>query len=98
MADKVDASLDAHSIKMALRFRKSQARVLRNLADEARSKALPGGAVTLFENAANAAGQGVPLMVLCTDPEEAKAMAEGFAMYGLVPPTVETLSGFITAG
>jgi len=75
---------------MGLRFRKSQARVLRELANRAKARELPG-AVSLFEKAAEAAASGEPLIVACSTPEEAVAMAAGFSQYGVVTPTIEQL-------
>jgi len=81
------------NLMMGLRFRKSQARLLRYLADRAKARELAFGAVSLFEKAAEAASAGEPLIVICDRPEEAIAMAAGFGQYGVVPPTVERLRG-----
>jgi hypothetical protein len=80
------------NMMMGLRFQKSQARILRNLAERAKAREL-AGAVSLFEKAAEAAAAGEPLLVACTAPEEAVAMAAGFSQYGVVPPTIEHRSG-----
>lgn len=79
------------NLMMGLRFRKSQARLLRDLADRARAREIPFGAVSLFEKAAEAASAGEPLIVICERPEEAIAMAAGFGQFGILPPSVEQL-------
>lgn len=78
-------------VTLGLRFRRSQARLLRDLAERAKAGELPG-AVSLFANAANAAGKGELLIVGGDSVDEIRALAQGFAIYGVTVPTVEMLS------
>lgn len=84
--------------RIGLRFRKSQARILRNVVHRIRSGDMASRtereqAVNLFEQAAKAASTGEPLIVVCSDPVEAIAIADGFTRWGVVRPAVEELNG-----
>lgn len=79
--------------RIGLRFRRSQARTLRNIADRVRASELPNHHAALFDKAADAARTGEPLIVVCVDPLEAVALADGFTQYGVVRPVVDELSG-----
>lgn len=79
--------------RIGLRFRRSQARTLRALAERAERRELGAESVSLFRDAADAAATGEPLIVLCEQPLEAVLIAEGFTRYGVVKPAVEELSG-----
>lgn len=77
-------------ITMGLRFRRGQARVIRNLADRLKPQGPKATAhVELFEKAAESAEEGVPLIVRCSHPAEATEMADLFTLYGLGRPAVE---------
>ncbi len=60
-------------------------------ADRCASERLGSEHVTLFRRAADSARSGEPLLVDCTSPEEAIAMADGFTQYGVRRPAVEAL-------
>ena len=77
--------------RIGLRFNRNQARALHDLADRLIQHELPGEA-SVFVKAALAAESGEPLIVVCTDPMEAVAMAKGYALYGIVEPVIEALS------
>lgn len=81
------------SLVMGLRFRKSQRRALRKLADDVGSLNLPGVDASLFEKAAQAAAEGEPLLVHCDSREEVEAMAAQFVQLGVVRPTIDELTG-----
>ena len=78
--------------RIGLRFRKSQARTLRNLVDRMKSEGIDQDHIGLFEAAAEAARHGEPLVVICGDPMEALLMVEAFPKWGIVAPTIEELS------
>lgn len=77
---------------LGLRFRRSQARTLAAIA--ARLEQVPNAhdQITLFNQAAESAKTGEPLVVVCSDPVEAVVMADAFTMWGAARPTVESLS------
>ena len=77
--------------RIGLRFQRNQARPLQDLADRLSQHELPGEA-SVFHKAALAAESGEPLIVVCTDPMEAVAMAKGYALYGIVEPVIEQLA------
>lgn len=80
-------------LKVGLRFRKGDARLLRHLADRVRNGEIPG-TLSTFEQAADAARTGEPLIVVCADPKEAHDMAALYGACGLSRrPAVEALSG-----
>jgi hypothetical protein len=81
------------TVKAGLRFRRSQARVLRALVVRAEHRELPSANVTFFRMAAEAAHTGEPLLVECTNEAELALLASGFAHFGVVPPTIEQVSG-----
>ena len=78
------------TVTLGLRFRRSQARLLRDLAERAKVNELPG-AVSLFAQAADAARKGEPLIVGGSSVDEIRALADGFTIYGVAAPTVELL-------
>jgi hypothetical protein len=80
-------------IRVGLRFRRGDARVLRALAERVRAKELGAQAVATFAGAADAAATGEPLIVLCNDHTEAQVMADGYVRYGVRRPAVEELTG-----
>lgn len=80
-------------IVAGLRFRKSQARVLCNLADRVRGGELGNQHVEIFDKAAAAAAAGEPLVVYARDEVELHLLAGGFSQYGVVPPVIEDLNG-----
>jgi len=81
------------SLVMGLRFRKSQARMLRNLTDQLKERDLPGVDISLFEKAAQAAAAGEPLLVHCESREEVELMAAAFAQLGVARPQIDELAG-----
>lgn len=83
--------------KIGLRFPKSQARTLRNIAQRIRAgdMANRGDAkmiVHTFERAAERAAAGEPYIVVCNDPLEAVMIADGFPRWGVVRPAIEDLT------
>lgn len=81
---------------IGLRFRKSQARVIRNVSEGLKAKGItqPLG---LFAKAAESAEAGEPLQVRCEDAEEAQKLAATFTVFGIARPAIEPLSGVPTA-
>lgn len=79
-------------LKVGLRFRKGDARILRNLADRIRNGEIRGTLAT-FQQAEEAAKSGEPLIVVCADPKEAHDMAALYATCGTSRPAVEALFG-----
>lgn len=79
-------------ITLGLRFRKSQAPILRNLVARMKSEGINRDHISLFESAHAAARTGEPLLVVCHDPMEAELMAAAFPQWGVVAPTVEQLA------
>jgi hypothetical protein len=80
------------TIRVGLRFRRSSARTLQNIANRIRAGELPHQAVSTFELAADAARTGEPLIVECKDPMEAHLMAAGYVRFGIAMPAIETLT------
>lgn len=78
--------------RIGLRFRKSQARILRNLVARMKSEGIDREHISLFEAAADAAYTGEPLIVVCHELMEAELMAAAFPKWGVVAPTIEQLS------
>ncbi len=81
------------SLVMGLRFRKSQARVLRHLVDQLKATNLPGVDISLYEKAAEAARDGEPLLVHCDSREEVELMAAAFTRLGVARPEIDELAG-----
>jgi len=83
------------SIRMGLRFAKSQARTLRNIAEHLRTldPATNVVDISLFDKAADSAAEGEPLIVMCSDPDEVREMAAVFVRLGVKEPDVEDLNG-----
>lgn len=81
------------TVRVGLRFRRGDARVLRAIAERVRLKELDEQHVATFELAAIAAETGEPLIVCCEDPTEAILMAHGYARYGVRLPAIEELTG-----
>jgi len=80
-------------IRIGLRFRRSDARLLRDLADRVRQGEMGEQHVSTFRDAADAAATGEPLIVLCEEPFEAEMMADGYARFGVPRPAIEELTG-----
>lgn len=78
---------------IGLRFPRSQARTLRNLAERIHARDLGDEHASLFEAAAEAARTGEPLIVQCSMPIEAVMIADGFTQFGVARPAIEELSG-----
>lgn len=83
---------EATEQKIGLRFRKSQARILRNLVQRMKSEGIDRESISLFESAQLAAQTGEPLIVVCHDPMEVELMAAAFPRWGVVAPTMERLA------
>jgi hypothetical protein len=81
------------STRIGLRFARSQRRTLASLIERLRSTAPEDFDVGLFEKALESAEQGEPLIVLCSDPREVEAMADGFVRWGIKRPALEALNG-----
>lgn len=79
-------------IRVGLRFDRSEAGLLRFLAERVRANELPGPAGGLLY-AAEAADTGEPLILQVTDPVEAQQMASRFVALGVKRPAVEELTG-----
>lgn len=78
--------------KIGLRFGKKEAPKLRALADRVKAADLTGD-VSCFEQAAIAADIGEPLVVTCTDVEEAHQLVAGYILNGIERPAIEELNG-----
>lgn len=81
------------TLVVGLRFPKSQARVLRNIATDLRSLQPEGVDISLFDKAAESAAAGEPLIVRCTEPQEAELIAHGFVMWGVQRPAIDAMNG-----
>ena len=71
-----------------LRFRKADARVLRNHAVWCAANGIDEADVGLYDQAADAAANGEPLMVLCNHKQEVELMADLFTRLGIKRPIV----------
>lgn len=76
------------TLTVAMRFDRRDAPKLRAAADRAKIKDLRAD-VSTFDQAADAAEAGVPLMVICDSLDEARLMAKGYTLYGCQEPTLE---------
>jgi hypothetical protein len=79
-------------LTLGLRFSRSQARILDNIAEDLRSRRPDGIDISLFDKAAESARDGEPLVVLCDHREEIEKMARGFELWGIKRPVIEELS------
>jgi hypothetical protein len=79
------------TLKLGLRFARSETRKLRDIATRARSEGLAID-MGLFEQAADSAETGEPLIVICDEPEDGARMADGFILWGIERPAVEELT------
>lgn len=78
---------------MGLRFDNSEAKQLQSIADQLRQERRPDIDISLFDKAAQSATQSEPLIVLCSHPQEAERMAQGFTRWGLQRPAIDPLNG-----
>lgn len=78
-------------LKIGLRFDRNQAPKLRELGDRIRSGQMDTHHAGVFDDAATAAENGEPLIVVCQHSDEAVMMAEGYVLYGIRRPSVEQL-------
>jgi hypothetical protein len=78
--------------RIGLRFRRSMKAPLRNLVERMKSEGIDPEHISLFEQAAEAARTGEPLIVICAEPMEAELMAAAFPAWGIVKPNIEQLS------
>ena len=76
-----------------LRFRRGDARVLRNHVEELKRHGIDRSHISLFENAALAAENGEPLQVQAQTIDEVQSIASAFTFYGLRRPVIDDLSG-----
>jgi hypothetical protein len=77
-------------MKVGLRFRRGDARVLAALADQFGGR--PGINERLYTGAAHAAKIGEPLLVEADSLDEVRQMAALFGHVGVRPPTIEEVS------
>ena len=75
-------------LTIPLRFRKADARVLRNHALWCAGNGISEVDVSLFIHAANAAASGEPLQVTCEHPREVEQMADLFTQLGIKRPAI----------
>lgn len=75
-----------------LRFDKSDARNLRDLADRVKATDLRAD-VSTYEQAALAAETGEPLQVHFTDIKDVVEMVALYVLHGIKQPTIEELNG-----
>lgn len=81
------------SIRIGLRFDRSQAAPLRAIAARVRASEFAGQLdVSTFDGAADAAETGEPLIVVCDNVTEALLLADGYVAWGIRRPAVEALS------
>ena len=88
----MDAAVEPEIHEIGLRFDRSEARKLRDLADRVRADDLTAD-VSAFEQAATAAELGEPLQVTCTSVEEAHQLVAGYILNGIKRPAIEDLNG-----
>lgn len=84
---------DTTTVKLGLRFRKGQARVLRAVSQQLASNGIRSEHTELFDKAADSAEAGEPLIVIARNRTEVELMAAGFAQFGCARPAIEQLSG-----
>ena len=80
------------TLRIAMRFERSDAANLRAAADRAKVKDILA-AVGTFELAADAALRGEPLIFECESIEEAALIAAGYTLHGCRAPTLESRVG-----
>lgn len=78
------------TLRIGLRFDRRDRFKLRELAGQVERREIPGER-SVFDQAAEAAEQGVPLEVICTHPDEASQMAALYCRLGCRMPAVEEL-------
>ncbi len=89
MSDRAPAPT---TLRIAMRFDRSDAPSLRAAADRAKVQDLRAD-VSTFELAADAAELSRPLIFECDSIEEARAIAAGYALHGCKVPTFEERVG-----
>jgi hypothetical protein len=77
------------TITVGLRFLRRDAPRLRQLADRMRLQDLRGFDLGAFDQAADAAEQGVPLMVIASSKAEIEQIADAYPMYGVTRPAID---------
>jgi hypothetical protein len=87
--------LNTKSLKLGLRFRASDAALLEGWTQRLMLDPRHSGTVGLFRNAAEATRKGEPLILICENLDEARAMAHGFVPFGIEAPSIESLSGLL---
>jgi hypothetical protein len=78
--------------RIGLRFDRSETRALNKLADRARQRDIAGMHAAIFDQAAQAASTGEPLIVVCSNPIEAALIAHGYTRFGIRAPVIEGLT------
>jgi hypothetical protein len=81
------------TLMLGLRFPRSQARLLHNIATDLRAMRPIGVDISLFDKAAESATEGEPLVVRCTTRDEVERMAHGFTLWGVQRPAIDELNG-----
>lgn len=77
------------TLRVAMRFDRSDAPNLRAAADRAKIRDLQAD-VSTFDLAANAAERGEPLIFECDSLNEARTIAYGYSLHGCKIPTLES--------
>ena len=85
------ATDEAQSIRVGLRFERSQLLPLQVVADAIRP--FKSDDVRLMNFGIEAAASGEPLVLHCKDIDEANRIAQVYVDHGLKRPTIEELSG-----
>lgn len=80
-------------IKVGLRFDRSEIPLLRDIAEQLKAERRGVEDVSLFEKAADSAEMNEPLIVLCSNKQEAERMAHGFTRWGIERPAIDELNG-----
>lgn len=80
------------TFRIGLRFAGRQARLLEHIAAQLRSDGGERMLINLFDQAADAARTGEPLVLICDHPSEAHQTAAHFALVGCEMPAIESLN------
>lgn len=76
-------------IRAGLRFSRSDAKLLEELAERVRLAEMGAEPVQVFAGAADAARTGEPFIVWCEHPDELKMMADGYIKWGVRRPAID---------
>lgn len=80
------------TIKVGLRFTRTDGRRLREIADRLMAERPEGVDISIFDKAADSAERDEPLQVLASNREEVELMAHGFTFYGVQRPAIDALT------